>query len=154
MTKSILILPAIIFTLAGSFQTLSAKTPASRLQGLMKVWVYEKSGDVVSDVSGIFDEKSKKITLKCGLKNLSKKEVHAVRGTLRFSTYFGDLIADLSVETVAAIPPGETLAVQWTVGPERMSKTAFETLQKTKLDQLKINWIPSVIAFSDGSMLK
>jgi hypothetical protein len=141
----------------------TTKTPApsakpspnlAAMQKALKFWVYEKGGDVVSDVSGIFDNKTQKIILKCELKNLTAKEIHGVRGTIRFTTYFGDVIADLYVETPLAIPAGETIGVNWTIGTDRLSKTAFEKLNKAKLDQVKQIWYPRMIVFSDGTVLK
>jgi hypothetical protein len=132
-------------------------TPVARINfsKILKLWVYEKSGDVVSDVGGLLDGgKSNKIILKCELKNLTKKEIHGVRGTLRFSSYFGEKICDISLETVLAIAPGQTLGVTWNVGTDRMSKEAFETLKKSPLDKIRQAWYSSAIVFTDGTTLK
>ena len=131
----------------------SSSNRAAMAQAL-RFWVYEKSTDVVNDVTGIFDNKAQKITVKCELKNLSPKEIHGVRGTLRFTTFFGEKIADISIETTAAIPPGQVIGVNWNVPTERLSPEVFEKLKKTKLDQMKQLWYPSMIAFTDGTVLK
>jgi hypothetical protein len=116
--------------------------------------VYEKGTGLVSDVSGLFDSKTQKITLKCQLKNRTQKEIHAVRGTLRFSTFFGETIGDIYLETTATIPPGQTAGVNWTVGTERLNKAAFEKIKKMKLDQMKQIWMPRMIVFTDGTTLQ
>ncbi len=121
---------------------------------VLRFWVYEKSTDVVNDVTGLFDSKAQKITVKCELKNLTDREIHGVRGTLRFTTFFGEKIADLAIETQAAIPPGQVIGVNWNVPTGRLSPEVFENLKKTKLDQMKQVWYPSMIAFSDGAILK
>ena len=120
----------------------------------LRFWVYEKSTDVVSDVSGIFDSKAQKITLKCELKNQTRKEIHGVRGTLRFTTFFGETIADITVESTTAIPPGETIGVNWDVPTNRLSPAAFDKLKKADLNQIKQVWYPRMVVFTDGTALK
>jgi hypothetical protein len=145
--------------LTAAFITLCFVTPAfssdqAVLSKALRFWVYEKTTDVVNDVTGLFDSKAQKITLKCELKNLTDREIHGVRGTLRFTTFFGDKIADISIETTAAIPPGQVIGVNWNVPTDRLNPEVFEKLKKTKLDQMKQIWYPSMIAFTDGSILK
>ena len=124
------------------------------MQKALRIWVYEKSSDVVNDVTGIFDNKSQKITLKCELKNQTAKEIHGVRGTLRFTTYFGDVIVDVYVETQLPIPPGQVLGVNWEIPTERLTPEAFEKLKKAKMEQMKQVWYPRMIVFTDGTALK
>jgi hypothetical protein len=116
--------------------------------------VYEKGTGLVSDVSGMFDSKTQKITLKCQLKNQTQKEIHAARGTLRFTTFFGETIGDIYLETTAAIPPGQAVGINWTLGTERLNKAAFEKLKKMKLDQMRQIWMPRMIVFTDGTTLQ
>lgn len=134
--------------------TPAATSNQAALQKALRFNVYEKSTDVVNDVTGIFDQKSQKITLKCQLKNQTGKEIHGVRGTLRFTTQFHETIADIAIETTAAIAPGQMIGVNWNVPTERLSPAAFETLKKSKLTELRQVWMPSMIAFSDGTVLK
>jgi hypothetical protein len=160
--KGILLLSAALW--AVTFSTSTAKkakaTPApvaskkAALAGAVQFWAYDKGADIVSDVSGIFDQKAQKISLKCELKNRTSKEIHGVRGTVRFSTYFGETIADIYVETDAPIRPGEIIGVNWTVGTDRLAPGAFEKFKNTKLDKMKQVWVPRVIVFSDGTVLK
>jgi hypothetical protein len=120
----------------------------------LRFYVYDKSTDVVNDVTGLFDSKSRKITIKCELKNLTRREIHGVRGTVRFSTFFGDKIADVYIQSTAAIPPGRVVGVNWDIPMERLGPEAFKALNKTKLDQMKQSWHPSMIVFTDGAVLK
>jgi hypothetical protein len=145
--------------LAAALTVLCLVTPAfspaqTVLSKTLRFWVYEKTTDVVNDVTGLFDSKAQKITLKCELKNLTDREIHGVRGTLRFTTFFGEKIADISIETTAAIPPGQVIGVNWNVPTDRLSPDVFEKLKKAKLDQMKQVWYPSMIAFTDGTVLK
>jgi hypothetical protein len=124
------------------------------MQKALRFWVYEKSSDVVNDVTGIFDNKAQKIILKCELKNQTAKEIHGVRGTLRFTTYFGDVIADIAIETQLPIPAGQVLGVNWEVPTERLTPEAFDKLKKAKMEQMKQVWYPRMIVFTDGTALK
>jgi len=124
------------------------------MQKALRFWVYDKLTDVVNDVTGIFDSKTQKITLKCELKNQTAKEIHGVRGILRFTSYFGDVIADIYVETQLPIPPGQTIGVNWDVPTSRLSPQAFDQLKKAKMEQLKQVWYPRMVVFTDGTILK
>ncbi|HJT24840.1 MAG TPA: hypothetical protein VJ873_09700 [bacterium] len=124
------------------------------MQKALRFYVYEKGSDVVSDVSGMFDSKAQKITLKCELKNQTKKEIHGVRGTLRFTTLFGEYIADVYIESTAVLPPGEVVGVNWDVPTERLKPEAFDKLKKAKLEEIKQAWYPSMIVFTDVTVLK
>ena len=153
--------PLLIFALHPAFaQTPKTSTvPAvssnqAAMTKALRFWVYEKSTDVVNDVTGLFDNKAQKITLKCELKNLTGREIHGVRGTLRFTTFFSEKIADSFIETTAAIPPGQVIGVIWNIPTDRLSPDVFDRLKKTKLEQMKQVWYPSMIAFTDGTILK
>ena len=120
----------------------------------VQVYAYEKGTDVVSDVTGIFDQKSQKVNLKCEFKNLSKKDIHGVRGILRFTTIFGDFITDQSLESTAVIAPGQVISISWDIPSERFTGNSMETFKKLKLDQMKQIWYPRMIVFTDGTTLK
>lgn len=124
------------------------------MQKALRFYVYEKSTDVVNDVTGIFDSKAQKITLKCELKNQTGKEIHGVRGVLRFTTQFHETVADVSIESTAAIAPGQIIGVNWNVPPDRLTAAGFENLKKTELKDLRQVWMPTMIAFTDGTVLK
>lgn len=140
----------------------SKKTPTSTpvasnqpaMQKALRFYVYEKSTDVVNDVTGIFDNKAQKITLKCELKNQTGKEIHGVRGVLRFTTQFYEIVADISIESTAAIAPGQVIGVNWDVPTDRLKPEAFDKLKKAKLEDLRQVWMPTMIAFTDGTVLK
>jgi len=131
-----------------------APANTAAMQKALRFYVYDKGTDVVSDVSGIFDSKAQKIFLKCELKNQTRKEIHGVRGTIRFTTFFGETIADVYVESSAIFPPGEVVGVDWDVPTDRLTPKAFEKLKNAKLDQVKQIWYPRMIVFTDGTVLK
>lgn len=161
-----LIVLLLVFTTALPVLAKKKKTPTptptvfvstsnmAAMQKALRFYVYEKGSDVVSDVSGMFDSKAQKITLKCELKNQTKKEIHGVRGTLRFTTLFGEYIADVYIESTTVLPPGEVVGVNWDVPTDRLAPEAFDKLKKAKLEEMKQLWYPRMIVFTDGTVLK
>ncbi|SRR5579871_3061396 len=132
----------------------AASPNLAAMQKALRFYVYEKSSDVVNDVTGLFDSKSQKITLKCELKNQTPKEIHGARGTLRFTTLFGEFIADIYIESTTVLPPGQVVGINWDVPTDRLSADAFDKLKKAKLEQIKQTWYPSMVVFTDGTVLK
>lgn len=132
----------------------TASPNLAAMQKALRFYVYEKSTDVVNDVTGLFDSKSQKITLKCELKNQTQKEIHGVRGTIRFTTLFGEYIADVYIESTTVLPPGQVVGINWDVPTDRLSADAFDKLKKAKLEQIKQTWYPSMVVFTDGTVLK
>ena len=124
------------------------------MQSSMRFYVYEKSSDVVNDVTGMFDSKAQKITLKCELKNQTEKEIHGARGILRFTTLFGEYIADIYIESTTVLPPGQVVGINWDIPTDRLSADAFDKLKKAKLEEIKQTWYPRMIVFTDGTVLK
>jgi hypothetical protein len=124
------------------------------MQKDLRFYVYEKSTDVVNDVTGLFDSKAQKITLKCELKNQTQKEIHGARGILRFTTLFGEYIADIYIESTTVLPPGEVVGINWDVPTDRLTPDAFDKLKKAKLEEIKQTWYPRMIVFTDGTVLK
>jgi hypothetical protein len=132
----------------------SVSSKMASMQKVLRVWVFEKGGDFVGDVGGIFDQKRKVVILKCGLKNQTKKNIRGVRGVLRFTTLFGEYLCDLSLETTAAVPAGQSVSVEWKVGSERFTEEALKKFEKLKLEEMRQLWYPTTIAFTDGTILK
>ena len=132
----------------------TASANLAAMQKALRFYVYEKSTDVVSDVSGLIDSKAQKITLKCELKNQTQKEIHGVRGTIRFTTLFGEYIADVYIESTTVLPPGQVVGINWDVPTDRLKPEDFDKFKKAKLEQIKQLWYPSMIVFTDGTILK
>jgi hypothetical protein len=166
MKKNILVL-IIIFVLVGSAltwvcakeKTTPTPTPVvspnmAAMNKVLKFWVYEKGGDVVGDVGGIFDPKMKTVILKCGLMNLTKKDIRGVRGVLRFTTLFGEYICDISLETTAAVPAGQRVSIEWKAGSDRFTPEGLQKFQKLKLEEMRQIWYPRMVVFTDGETLK
>jgi hypothetical protein len=165
--KKISFVLLIFFALAGSVsQAAQAKkkakptpTPLSSINAaamnkVLKFWVYEKGGDIVGDVGGIFDPKIKTVILKCGLMNLTKKDIRGVRGVVRFTTLFGEYIGDISLETTAAVPAGQRVSIEWKAGSDRFTPEGLQKFQKLKLEEMRQLWYPRMVVFTDGETLK
>jgi hypothetical protein len=63
-------------------------------------------------------------------------------------------VADIAIESTAAIASGQVIGVNWNVPPDRLKPEAFEALKKAKLEDLRQVWMPTMIAFTDGTVLK
>ncbi len=137
-----------------SFGASSSPQPSAKLAKLLKIWAYDKGDDLIGSVGGIFDQNRKKIVLKCALKNMTGKEIHGVRGVLRFTTLFGEYICDWTLESTTAVPPGQTAGVDWKAGIERFTKKGLATFEKLKLEEMRQIWYPTMIVFSDGTIEK
>jgi hypothetical protein len=135
---------------------ISSASPANTvaMNKALKFWIYEKGGDVVGDVVGLVDQKEKKVVLKCGLMNLTKKDIRGVRGIVRFTTLFGEYIGDISLETTALVPAGQRVSIEWKAGADRFTPTGLEKFQKLKLDEMRQIWYPRMVVFTDGETLK
>jgi hypothetical protein len=120
----------------------------------LKFWVYEKGGEFIADVGGIFDPKMKKMVIKCGLMNMTKKDIRGVRGVVRFTTLFGEHVGDISLETTAAVPAGQRIAIEWKAGADRFTPEGLKKFEKLKLEEMKQIWVPRMIVFTDGTTLQ
>lgn len=146
------------FSTAGTKKTESVSSKPSPnlavMQKSLKFWVYEKGGEFIGDVVGIVDQKEKKVVIKCGLKNLTKKDIRGVRGVIRFTTLFKEYIGDISVESTAAIPAGQSISMEWKAGGDRFTPEGMKKFQKLKLEEMTQLWYPTMVVFTDGTMLK
>lgn len=126
-----------------------------RLEGLLQVVPVEKTLNTTSKVKGIFKKAARTANLKCSFQNQGSSEIRAIRGVLRFTSYFGDPIVDLSVEVVSVIAPGQKVTVAWQIKRERFtSDETFKTFVDTPLDKMRSVWIPSVVVLANGTTLK
>lgn len=129
-------------------------TNMTAMNKALKFWVYEKGGELVGDVVGLVDAKEKKVVLKCGLMNLTKRDIRGVRGVVRFTTLFGEYIGDISLETTELVPAGQKVAIEWKAGADRFTPEGLQKFQKLKLEEMHQTWYPRMVVFTDGTMLK
>jgi len=132
----------------------TAVSTAPRLGGSLQVVALDKRLDPKSQVKGVFSKSSRTVTLDCEIQNLGAREIRAMRGVLKFTTFFGDPIVDLSVEVVTSIPPGSKVNSSWKLKRERFaSDAAFKKFVDTPLDKMRMTWLPSVAVTADGTQL-
>ncbi len=118
-------------------------------------WVYEKNTGTVAKVKGVFKKTSQTIDVKCGFLNRTQKNIRALRGTMRFTTFFNEPIFDMPLEAVMPITPGERAGMTWKLKREHFaSDEAYDKFRKSPLEKMKVQWVPSAIAFEDGTMLQ
>ena len=153
-----LLLVALLLPIVGMAKTKAKTAPqaqTNRLTRAVKVWAYSKDMGAASKVKNVFKKDAPTITVKMGFQNLSGKEIRASRGILRFTTFFGEGIYDLSWEAVMPIAPGQSASMEWKLKRANFaSDEAFEKFKKTPLDKMQQTWWPTVVVFADGTRLK
>ena len=131
-----------------------ASSNMAAMNQALKFWVFEKGGELVGDVVGIVDPMGKKVVLKCGMQNLTKKDIRGVRGIVRFTTLFGEYICDITLETTQLVPAGQSVSVEWKAGTDRFTPEGLQKFQKLKLEEMRQLWYPRMVVFTDGTSLK
>jgi hypothetical protein len=125
------------------------------LAKVVQAIAYEKSTGAVSKMKGVFKKSAKTVTVKFTFTNKSKKAIQAVRGWLRFATYFNESIYDFSLEAVMPIEPGAEAGMSWKLKPADFpSPEAYKKFVETPLEKMKQIWVPKVIILEDGTTLK
>ena len=92
------------------------------------------------------------ITIQLALKNNSTRSIRAVKGTLNFQTPLGDSIYQSNFEDNDTIAAGTTSL--WH-GEMRYNKfdEGLDNLRGAKLQNIKLDWQPKEILFTDGGRL-
>lgn len=93
------------------------------------------------------------VTLRVALKNDSNKEISGVKGTIQVMDKFEDEVIQLSYKYDKKIPAGERVTEMGYYEYNQFidSHQAFRGLD---LESMKIEWIPEMILFSDGTKLE
>jgi hypothetical protein len=103
-------------------------------------------------VKGIVSKSSRTVELKCGFENKTKRPVRAMRGYLRFATFFNEPIHDLFLEAVMPLPAGTQAGMNWKLKREHFATDeAFKRFCDTPLDKMRQVWVPTVVVFEDGT---
>ena len=93
------------------------------------------------------------ITFDLVLKNNTKKSVRAVKGTLAFDTPLGDEIYTSNYEDDDSIPATHATEWQGTIKYNQFNDSQVR-LRNTDLHNIKLDWQPKLILFTDGSRLE
>lgn len=120
------------------------KQRAALLQSLV-VTIYEKGFAKISYQDYI--------TIKLSYENKSGKDIRGFKGVVVFKDLFGDEIKSVNLKEDEIFKVGETKRVSRTINYNQFID-ADQKLNGTTMDNLKVEWKPELIMFTDGSTQK
>ncbi len=96
------------------------------------------------------------ITLKVSLKNNSSRAIKAFSGAIEWNSLMGESISKTGLSyplgNEGTIAPGKTKRMDLTIDYNKFSD-ANERLKAMSLENMKVQWRPKKILFSDGTLL-
>jgi hypothetical protein len=93
------------------------------------------------------------VTLRLALRNNARKSIRAVKGALDFETPLGDSIYQTEFEDADSIPAGRSEL--WTGSVKyNQFNDALTRFRDADLRNVRLNWQPKEILFTDGSRLQ
>jgi hypothetical protein len=125
------------------------RSPADLLQRTIRFSVLGK-GFIPSDASARRFQAL--LTLNCSYQNTSETDVRAFTGTVLFQDLFGREIFKVRVTISDSIPSGQAAAWNGTVDYNQFIESHRHFLE-TRLEDMKVVWLPSSIIFSDGTQI-
>jgi len=93
------------------------------------------------------------VTLELALRNNSGKTIRAVKGTMAFETPLGDSIYQSQFEDSDAIVPHHTEVWDGSIDYNQFND-AITHFRDADLHNVRLDWKPQVILFTDGSKLE
>jgi len=122
---------------------------ATELRKTISFSVYEKTFQASDIMSGRYSDY---VVIKCAYENKSQKDVRAFTGSVRFTNLFGKLIFESGLTISDPVAAGEK--GNWTGTIEyNQFVDEHKSLRNTKLEDMKVVWLPSQILFADGSTI-
>ena len=111
--------------------------------------VFDK-GFVKSDImNGIYEDK---ITFDIAIQNKTNKEIRAIKGPLNFYDLFGEELFSANYTQEDVIKPNEVYKTQISIDYNQFTD-GHKTLNNKSLKDLKFEYVPEKIIFTDGSEL-
>ena len=93
------------------------------------------------------------VTMQLALRNNSSKSIRAVKGSLDFQTPLGDSIYESAFEDSDTIPPRHTETWAGSIKYNQFND-ALTRFRNADLRNIRLNWQPKEILFTDGSRLR
>jgi hypothetical protein len=93
------------------------------------------------------------VTIRVAYENTSGKDIRGFKGVLQFNDLFGAEIVPFTISEDEPLRMGETKRQGWTLKYNQF-KDEHVKLRNTVLDNLKIDWKPQIILFSDGTSME
>lgn len=120
------------------------------LQDALSVDVISKGFQPAAPMNGSFQDY---ITIKLTYTNRTAKDIRGFKGVTIFRDLFGDEIQRSELKEDAVLKAGQTITVSRTLNYNQFMDANIK-LRNTTLENLKTEWQPDTIMFSDGTTLK
>jgi hypothetical protein len=93
------------------------------------------------------------VTIRVMYENKSGKDIRGFKGALQFNDLFGAEILPFTISEDESLKAGETKRQGWTLKYNQFIDRHVK-LRNTALDNMKVEWKPQIILFSDGTSLE
>jgi hypothetical protein len=93
------------------------------------------------------------ITIELALRNNTRKTIRAIQGSLNFETPLGDSLYQTNFEESDAIAPGSSITWDGSTNYNEFDNDQVR-LRNADLQNIKLDWEPKTILFTDGSRLE
>ncbi len=93
------------------------------------------------------------ITIKLSYENHSARDIRGFKGMVVWRDLFGDEVRKNSLKEDQILKAGETRRVSRTLAYNKFD-SGDQLLLSKSLDNLKVEWLPAMIVFTDGSKLQ
>jgi hypothetical protein len=125
-----------------------AERQRKQLLNALAVTVYDK-GYTTYEFNGEIDD----MTFKFVFQNKTKKDIKGFKGAMVCKDMFGEVIKRLGVEESETLPAGKSKRTELVYGYNQFMNEDAKLVQ-AKISDLKTEWEPKTILFTDGTSLE
>jgi hypothetical protein len=128
----------------------------NELKKYLYVCAHEKTMGAVTHDGKFFVKKDhRSVLVACGFTNPSTKNIRSIKGVLKFSTYFGNPVFEMSVQENLSLSPGQEAMRERTLQRvDFINEETFAVFMATPLSRLRQEWMPVEMVLSDGAVLR
>lgn len=122
---------------------------AAEIRKYLILTVYEK-GFLARDIyAGRYEDY---ITFKVAAQNTGTRSIRGFRGTVIFKDLFGETIKEVNLSEDTGLGPGEKKNYEYTLKYNQFIDSDVK-LQEKALSNMKVEWQPKTVLFTDGTKL-
>jgi hypothetical protein len=120
---------------------------SAELRKAINLSVFQKSFIGSDPMAGRFADY---ITIKCAYQNISKKDIRAFTGQIRFTDLFNKLIFESGLTISDPIKAGQKATWTGTIDYNQFADS-HKSLRNASLENMKVVWLPKSIIYADGT---
>jgi len=126
------------------------------LKPYLHVCAHEKTAASATHEKKLFIKRDhRSVMVSCGFSNHSNRSISAIKGVLRFTTYFGQPVFEMPLREKLSLEPGQETLRDWTLQRDDFKdEEAFAAFMTTPLSRLRQEWTPEELVLADGTVLK